>query len=79
MGFLEKFVSENNLNFEHLAYMGDDIPDIEVMKAVKLACCPQDAVPEVKAISAYISHKEGGKGCARDIIEQVLKTQHNWV
>jgi len=79
MGFLEKFISENKMKLEDLAYMGDDIPDINVMKSVKLACCPQDAVPEVKAVSAYISHKEGGKGCVRDIIKQVLKTQHNWV
>ena len=79
MGFLERFVNENNLELEDLAYMGDDIPDIEVMKSVKLACCPQDAVPEVKAISAYISHKSGGQCCVRDIIEQVLKTQNNWI
>ena len=79
MGFLEKFVSENDLSYDDLVYMGDDIPDIPVMKMVKLACCPQDAVPEVKAVSAYISHKGGGQGCVRDIIEQVLKTQHNWL
>jgi len=79
MGYLNKFASQHNLDFDKLAYMGDDIPDIDVMKSVKLACCPQDAVPEVKAVSEYISHKKGGKGCVRDIIEQVLKTQNNWI
>ena len=79
MEYLKTFMTENGLAPEELAYMGDDIPDIEVMKFVSLACCPQDAVPEVKAVSAYISHKGGGHGCVRDIIEQVLKTQHNWV
>jgi 3-deoxy-D-manno-octulosonate 8-phosphate phosphatase (KDO 8-P phosphatase) len=57
--------------------MGDDIPDYHVMKLVGLAACPQDASPEIKAISKYISHKNGGKGAARDVIEQVMKTQEN--
>lgn len=59
-------------------YMGDDLPDYNVMQLVGLPCCPQDAVPEIKAISKYISHKNGGKGCVRDVIEQVLKVQNNW-
>jgi len=79
MGFLETFTAENNISLGELVYMGDDIPDLPVMQKVKLACCPQDAVPEVKAISAYVSHKGGGQCCVRDIIEQVLKTQNNWI
>lgn len=59
-------------------YMGDDIPDYQVMKLVKLACSPQDASPEIKAISHYISHKNGGKGAVRDVIEQVMKVQGKW-
>ena len=58
--------------------MGDDIPDFPVMKLAGLPCCPQDAVPEIKAISKYVSHKYGGKGCVRDVIEQVLKVQGKW-
>ena len=58
-----------------ILYMGDDIPDIPPMKLVGLPTCPQDAVPEVKAVSKYISHKNGGHGSVRDIIEQVLKVQ----
>ena len=49
------------------------------MKLVGLPCCPQDAAPEIKEISAYISHKKGGKGAARDVIEQVMKVQGKWV
>ncbi len=58
--------------------MGDDVPDIYPMKMVGLPTCPQDAVPEIKAVSAYISHKNGGDGCVRDLIEQVMKAQGKW-
>jgi 3-deoxy-D-manno-octulosonate 8-phosphate phosphatase (KDO 8-P phosphatase) len=58
--------------------MGDDLPDFEIMQEVGLPTCPQDAVPEIKAISKYVSHKKGGKGCVRDVIEQVLKVQGKW-
>lgn len=57
--------------------MGDDIPDYEVMQLVGLPCCPADAAPEIKAISKYISHRQGGYGCGRDVIEQVLKHREN--
>lgn len=63
---------------ENVLYMGDDLPDIPVMKKVGLPACPQDAVVEVKAVSLYISHKKGGKACVRDVIEQVLKVQEKW-
>ncbi|TYB71496.1 HAD-IIIA family hydrolase [Bizionia gelidisalsuginis] len=72
------YISEKNINTENVLYMGDDIPDIPVMRCAGLAACPQDAVGEVKVISKYISHKNGGKGCVRDVIEQVLKVQDNW-
>lgn len=64
---------------EQVLYMGDDIPDYHVMKLVGLATCPQDASPEIKTISKYISHKNGGKGAARDVIEQVMKAQGKWM
>ncbi|MCB0427261.1 MAG: HAD-IIIA family hydrolase [Mangrovimonas sp.] len=75
---LNDYIKKNNLKSENVLFMGDDIPDIPVMKLVGLPCCPQDAVQEVKAISKYVSHKFGGKGCARDVIEQVLKVQGKW-
>ncbi len=74
----DEYTNINNINPEQVLYMGDDIPDYHVMKLVGLAACPQDASPEIKAISNYISHKIGGKGAARDVIEQVMKTQEKW-
>lgn len=63
---------------EEVLYMGDDIPDIPPMLRVALPTCPQNAVHEVKAVCKYISHKNGGKGCVRDVIEQVLKVRGDW-
>jgi 3-deoxy-D-manno-octulosonate 8-phosphate phosphatase (KDO 8-P phosphatase) len=63
---------------ESVLYMGDDIPDFHVMQLVGLPTCPQDSSPEIKVISTYISHRNGGKGAARDVIEQVMKVQGKW-
>ncbi|MBC5842755.1 MAG: HAD-IIIA family hydrolase [Flavobacteriaceae bacterium] len=67
------------INPEQVLYMGDDIPDYHVMKLVGLPTCPQDACPEIKGISKYISHKNGGKGAVRDVVEQVMKVQGKWM
>lgn len=75
---LNEYISKNNIDKTNVLYMGDDIPDFPVMKLVGLPCCPQDAAPEIKAISKYVSHKNGGKGAVRDVIEQVLKVQNKW-
>lgn len=75
---LNDYLQANDLKLENVLYMGDDIPDYKVMKTVGLPCCPQDAVTEIKDISKYISHKKGGEGCVRDVIEQVLKVQDKW-
>ncbi len=75
---LNQYFSESGIKSENALYMGDDIPDFPVMEMVGLPCCPQDAVPEIKGISKYISHKKGGKGAVRDVIEQVLKVQGKW-
>ena len=64
---------------EEIAYVGDDIPDYEVLQQCGLPCCPADAAPEIKAVCTYISHKNGGQGCARDILEQILKAQDLWM
>ena len=72
------YLDSNNLKKENVLFMGDDVPDYPVMKLVGLPCCPQDAVPEIKTISKYVSHKKGGKGCVRDVIEQVMKVQGKW-
>lgn len=67
------------LKAEDVLYMGDDIPDFEVMRLCGLPCCPADAAPEIKEIACYISHRNGGYGCGRDVIEQVLKAQDKWM
>lgn len=75
----EELKAKYNLKDEEILYMGDDIPDYEVMSLCGLPCCPADAAPEIKAISKYISHKNGGMGCGRDVVEQVLKAQGLWM
>ena len=75
----EKYVREKNIDKQQVIYMGDDIPDIPVMKKVGIPVCPADAAEEVKAVSIYISDKKGGEGCVRDIIEQVMKVQGKWM
>lgn len=64
---------------EEMVYVGDDIPDYEVMQEVALPVAPADAASEIKSIAKYISPKKGGQGVARDIIEQVLRVQGNWM
>lgn len=76
---LDEFLDIYDLKLENVLYMGDDIPDYYVMKLVGMPCCPQDAATEIKEISRYVSHKKGGKGCVRDVIEQVLKVQGKWL
>lgn len=73
-----QLVKEHNIDPKKCLYMGDDIPDFDVMKLVGLAVCPQDAVPEIKAISDYVSPILGGHGCVRDIVEQTLKVHDVW-
>jgi 3-deoxy-D-manno-octulosonate 8-phosphate phosphatase (KDO 8-P phosphatase) len=74
----KEYIELYNIKPEQVLYMGDDIPDFHVMQLVGLPTCPQDSSPEIKAISKYISHKNGGKGAVRDVIEQVMKVQGKW-
>jgi 3-deoxy-D-manno-octulosonate 8-phosphate phosphatase (KDO 8-P phosphatase) len=76
---LYDFLEKNNLKAEEVLFMGDDLPDYPAMKVVGLPVCPKDATPEIKAISLYISDKNGGDGCVRDVIEQVLRAQEKWI
>jgi 3-deoxy-D-manno-octulosonate 8-phosphate phosphatase (KDO 8-P phosphatase) len=75
---LEDFLSRHGLSAMECLYMGDDIPDYEVMRMCGMAVAPADAAEEIKGISHYISPREGGKGCVRDIVEQVLRVQGAW-
>ena len=75
----DEFLAKYGYNDGEIIYMGDDIPDYQVMKRCGCPVCPADACPEIKAISCYISDKTGGNGCGRDIIEQVLIAQGKWL
>jgi len=76
--FLE-FAGKHKIDLKNVLYMGDDIPDYELMLEVGLPTCPADACSEIKSISKYISDFKGGAGCVRDIIEQTLKVQGKWM
>jgi 3-deoxy-D-manno-octulosonate 8-phosphate phosphatase (KDO 8-P phosphatase) len=67
-----------DLKDEEILYMGDDLPDYDIMKIVALAAAPQDAAPEIKSVADYVSPVNGGKGCVRDVLEQLLKIQGKW-
>ena len=67
-----------DLKDEEILYMGDDLPDYDIMKIVALAAAPQDAAPEIKSVADYVSPVNGGKGCVRDVLEQLLKIQDKW-
>ena len=75
----QDFLEKTGLQPEEVMYAGDDIPDYEVMKLVGLPVAPADAAPEIKRIAKYVSHKNGGHGVARDVIEQTMKAQGNWM
>lgn len=72
------YIKQHKLSAKEILYMGDDIPDWEVMSKVGVSTCPSDAAEEIKAKSQYISGFKGGEGCVRDIIEQVMKVQDKW-
>ena len=75
----EEFCCCNNLSDEEIMYVGDDIPDYEIMRRVGCPCSPADACSDIKSISAYVSPYIGGNGCVRDILEQVLRAKGMWL
>ena len=75
----DEYLSEHNIDPQQVLFMGDDIPDYEIMRKAGVATCHADAAEEIKSLAAYISHHNGGHGCVRDVIEQVLKVQGNWM
>jgi 3-deoxy-D-manno-octulosonate 8-phosphate phosphatase (KDO 8-P phosphatase) len=75
---LLEYVAAHNLQWQEVLFMGDDIPDFQPMQMAGLACCPSDAVAEIKQVSHYISPLEGGQGCGRDVIEKVMKLKGDW-
>ena len=77
--FVAGYLAKNDLKWEEVLYMADDLPDLALMKTVGLPCCPADAVPDILELSKYISPVNGGYGCVRDVIEKVLKVQDKWI
>jgi len=75
---LEDFCRKYNLTFDEVLYMGDDLPDYEVLTKVGISTCPADSVREILEICEYISERKAGEGCVRDVIEQVLRAQNKW-
>lgn len=78
MDSYNEFILTYDINPDEILYMGDDIPDYEVMKRIASPTCPNDAVTEIKDICIYVSDKKGGEGCVRDVIEQVMRVQGTW-
>ncbi|OQX82017.1 MAG: 3-deoxy-D-manno-octulosonate 8-phosphate phosphatase [Bacteroidetes bacterium 4484_276] len=74
-----EYLKKYNLSHDEVLFMGDDIPDYQIMKEAGVAVCPADAAEEIKSLSHYISHVKGGDGCVRDILEQVMKVQGKWM
>ena len=75
----DEFLAKYGYTDDEIMYMGDDIPDMEIMRRVGCPVCPKDACPEIRSLSLYVSDRRGGYGCGRDIIEQVLRAQGKWV
>jgi len=75
----KEYLEIHNINPDEVLYMGDDIPDYEVMKQIGVPTCPNDAAQEIKDICIYISQRNGGKGAVRDVIEQVMRVQGKWM
>ena len=79
MNDYEDFLGKTGLKDEEIVFAGDDIPDYDVMKRAGLPVAPASAAPEIKEIAKFISHKNGGEGIAREIIEQTMKAQGKWM
>lgn len=78
MDCLNDYLTKRSIDSQQILYMGDDIPDYQVMTKVGLPTCPKDAAPEIIDVAGYISNKKGGRGCVRDVIEQTLRAQSKW-
>lgn len=75
----QELAKKYNLNLDELLYMGDDIPDMDLLNLAKVSVCPNDAAIDVRNIVDYVSPLKGGEGCVRDIMEQTLRVQSKWL
>lgn len=76
---LKEWMTTNKLQPEEVAFVGDDIPDYECMKYVGLSVAPYDAANDIINISTYISPYKGGEGVGRDLLEQILRNNGQWL
>jgi len=74
-----EFIAQYNLIYSDVLYMGDDMPDLDLLRKVGFAACPADAAPEIKEVCHYVTLRNGGDGCVREVMEQVLKIQDKWM
>ena len=75
---VQELATLHNIPLDQILFMGDDMPDYEAMEIVGVAACPKDAAVDIKTIASYIAIAEGGRGCAREVIEKVLKLNDLW-
>jgi 3-deoxy-D-manno-octulosonate 8-phosphate phosphatase (KDO 8-P phosphatase) len=78
LSVLQTYVKSNGLKMTNVLYMGDDLPDYECIVNSGVGACPNDAVREIREVSDYVSHVEGGKGAVREVIEQVMRLKGDW-
>lgn len=74
----ENYVYMQGIHPATVAYMGDDMPDFEVMQRCGLRACPADAADDIKEISTFVSTRKGGRGAVRELIEKIMKAQDTW-
>ncbi len=74
----ESLLQKYNLSDENVAFMGDDIVDIEILRKAGLSAVPSDAVEEAKKLALFVSTKNGGRGAVREFIELILKSSGRW-
>jgi 3-deoxy-D-manno-octulosonate 8-phosphate phosphatase (KDO 8-P phosphatase) len=79
LALFEDYREKKKVELNSILYMGDDIPDLKIMKLVGMPACPADAIDDIKEISKYISSHGGGKGAVRDVIERVMSAQDKWL
>jgi 3-deoxy-D-manno-octulosonate 8-phosphate phosphatase (KDO 8-P phosphatase) len=74
----KEYTQSRAINASQILYMGDDIPDLKMLKIVGIPTCPNDAVEDIKAVCTYIASKPGGRGAVREVIEKVMRSQGKW-
>jgi 3-deoxy-D-manno-octulosonate 8-phosphate phosphatase (KDO 8-P phosphatase) len=74
----EECMQRAGVTEDEVAYLGDDLPDIPLAVRSGLGVCVADGAPELKAVCAYTTQRNGGRGAAREVVELILKAQERW-